>query len=413
MHILYLHQHFAVPSGSTGTRSYEFARRWVKAGHKVTLITGFYDIGGLDSGGGLIQRQRIEGIEVIVVGSKYGNRMPFRRRILSFVAFMFFSVIAGLRVKNVDVIYATSTPLTIGIPAMMLKLFKRIPFVFEVRDQWPEIPIELGIIKNKLFKKILLWLEKTIYTNSSAIVALSPGIAEGIKDVTGNSKPITIVPNCSDLDVFRPDIDGSQIRKKYGWKDKFVLLHFGAMGKANGLDFVVDAAEKLAEDKNIHFVLIGDGGEKQKLKSRIAKTGLDNIEILDSVAKAELPFWIAATDVSIVIFADYPILEHNSANKFFDSLSAGKPVFLNYSGWQRKVLEDNNAGLGGELCDLEQFTANVRKLYEDKELVNEMSRNARKAAETSFSRDMLAERVLGFIKKTIVRLRRQNCELED
>ncbi|MHC4184107.1 MAG: glycosyltransferase family 4 protein, partial [Planctomycetota bacterium] len=345
MHILYIHQHFAIPKGSTGTRSYEFARRWVASGHKVTIITGHYDIGGLEESRGLFNRKIIDGINVRIVGIKYSNKQSFLRRIISFIMFMLCSTFAGLATKKVDIIYATSTPLTVGIPAIILKCFKRIPFLFEVRDQWPAIPIEMNIIRSPLLKKILLWLEKRIYNSSSGIVALSPGMAEGIEKVIADKKPICVVPNSCDIELFRPDIDGSNLRKEYGWEDRIVFLHFGAMGRANGLGFVIDVAEKVKDDKNILFVLVGDGIEKQRLKQLILQKNLDNVEMRDSLPKSKLPELLASCDVSMVIFADFPILQHNSANKFFDSLSAGKPVLLNYSGWQREILENNNAGL--------------------------------------------------------------------
>jgi len=401
MHILYLHQHFAIPAGSTGTRSYEFARRWVKAGHQVTIITGHYDIGGLEKPSSLVEKRKIYGIDVIITGTTYSNKQSFLRRTFSFFSFTLLSILAGLRVKNADVIYATSTPLTVGIPAMILKWLKRAPFVFEVRDQWPEIPIELGIIKNPVLKKVLLWLEKRIYKSSSAIVALSPGMAEGVRTVIGNRKPITIAPNCSDIDMFHPDMDGSGIREKHGWDDKFILLHFGAMGKANGLEFAVRVAEKMRDYPDIHFVLLGDGSEKKKVKKIICSKGLNNIEIMDSKPKEQLPLYVAVCDVSVVIFADFPILEHNSANKFFDSLAAGRPVLLNYSGWQRKILEDNNAGLGCNLCDIDEFVDNIKKLYKDTELREKMSGNARQVAENKFSRDILARRTLEVVRQAV------------
>ena len=398
MSILYLHQHFALPSGSTGTRSYEFAKRWVKAGHKVTVICGHYDLGGLEY---TRESQIIDGIKVLIVGTKYSNKMRFIKRVFSFLSFMFFAFIAGLKQKNVDVIFATSTPLTIGIPAILLKWFKKKPFVFEVRDEWPRIPVEMGIIKNKVLIKFLYWLERFIYKQSSGIVALSPGMADGVRDIIGDSKSITIASNSSDLDVFHPDIDGSTIRKERGWKDKFILLHFGAMGKANGLGFVVDAAEKLAGNQDIHFVLVGEGSEKQKLKDMITKAVPVNIEVFDSVPKSKLPLLVAAADVSMVIFANYPVLEHNSANKFFDSLSAGKPVLLNYSGWQRCLIEQYNIGYGCEICDLDQFIENIYKLYDEKENLNEMGKNARRLAESQFSRDVLAEKVLKVLENIV------------
>ena len=399
MHILYIHQHFATPDGTTSTRSYEFARRWVQAGHKVTVITGYYDIGSLDISGASGRKQTIDGINVVIVGTRYSNKQSYVRRIFSFLSFCMLSIFAGLRTKKVDIIYATSTPLTIGIPAVILKLLKRIPFVFEVRDQWPEIPIELGIIKNKIMVRMLLWLEKTIYKCSSAIVALSPGIANGIKKVVTCKKSITVAPNCCDLEVFKPDINGRGIREKYDWDDKLVFLHFGAMGRVNNLDFVLKAAEKLSNHPEIHFVLVGDGSEKQNLINRIQQLKLTNVEILDSKPKADLAEFVAACDISMVIIADYPVLEHNSSNKFFDSLSAGKPVLLNYSGWQRKILEDNNAGFGCDLCNIEQFIEKVLFFKEHKDKIKQMGENSRRVAEKEYSRDKLADAVLSVLEE--------------
>jgi len=230
--------------------------------------------------GALYQKQNIEGINVVVVGTKYSNKQSYLRRVISFLSFCLLSIYAGLRTKGVDVIYASSTPLTVGIPAMVIKWAKHIPFVFEVRDQWPEIPIELGIITNRFLIKILLLLEKTIYRNCSSIVALSPGQADGIRAVLTEEKSIMVIPNSCDIDLFRPDIDGSAIRQRRGWGDKLVLLHTGAMAKVNALDFVINAAERLKEQSDIMFVLIGDGKQKPFLESRIKKLGLTIFRLL-------------------------------------------------------------------------------------------------------------------------------------
>jgi glycosyltransferase involved in cell wall biosynthesis len=397
MHILYIHQHFALPAGSTGTRSYEFARRWINAGHKVTLIAGDCDVGGLRAGRGFVRRQAVDGIDLVIVGAKYSNKMGYVRRLASFLSYMLFSTYVGLRTKGIDVIYATSTPLTVGIPAMVIKRLKRVPFVFEVRDQWPEVPIALGVIKNNILKKLLLWLEKTIYKRSASIVALSPGMAEGVEDVAGRDKEVRVVPNGCDLDLFEPNAEGSAIRNRYQWGGKFVLLHFGTMGKVNGLDFAVDAAHRLKDRPDIHFVLIGDGSERLKLEERISLLGLGNIEILDRVSKFELVGFMAACDVSTVLLGDFPILEHNSANKFFDSLAAGKPVLLNYSGWQRKILEDNNAGCGCELCNLDEYVQKILYLHSHRKLLRTMGQNAHKLAVAEFDRDSLAARALDLV----------------
>ena len=284
---------------------------------------------------------------------------------------------------------------------MTLKRLKRVPFVFEVRDQWPEIPIELGIIKNPLLKKILLCLEKSIYKSSSGIIALSPGMAEGIRSIIGDSRQITIVPNSSDTGLFRPDIDGSRIRNKYEWGQRTVFIHAGAMGRVNDLGFVLDAAAKLSEYKDILFVLIGEGSEKSQLERRIKRERLGNVEIRPAVSKAELPEILAAADVGMVIIGNYPIIEHNSANKFFDSLSAGKPVLLNYSGWQRQVIEQAQAGFGCELCNLDEFIEHVKYLHENRQKLAEMGKNVRTLAVEEFSRDKRAAEVSGILEDTL------------
>jgi glycosyltransferase involved in cell wall biosynthesis len=399
MHILYIHQHFATPKGSTGTRSYEFARRWVKAGHKVTMVTGCYDIGGLPQGDKFYRKLEIEGINVVVVGTRYSNRQSYIRRIFSFMSFCLLGLYAGLKANNVDIIYATSTPLTVGITARILKRLKHVPYVFEVRDQWPEIPIELGIIKSGILKKLLLMMEKGIYKRSSAIVALSPGMAEGVKKVLTVERSVEVVPNSCDIDIFKPDIDGALVREKHQWADKLVLLHFGAMGKTNGLDFVIDVADRMEDNHDVHFVLAGQGSLKKTYIKKIKKLGLNNIEIIDAVPKEKLPELVAACDIAMVIFANYPVLENNSANKLFDSLSAGKPVLLNYSGWQRKILEDNNAGFGCDLWDMGQFIEKVSYFNSHRKQLKSMGQNARRTATEKFDRDKLASQVLSLLEE--------------
>ena len=400
MNILYIHQYFATPYGTTGTRSYEFAKRWIKAGHNVVMLTTVAQLCEQDlenSTGRFIKQIIMDGIDVRAINLPYNQNMGFIKRTLSFIGFVFVASVYVLFVKRTDVIYATSTPLTVGIPALIAKWLKRIPFVFEVRDQWPEIPIELGIIKNKTLIKILLWLEKTVYKSASAIVALSPGQAKGIRNVLTEDKIIKVIPNCCDTELFRPNIDGTKIREQYDWKDKIVFLHAGAMGKVNDLGFVVDAAAKLKGNPEILFVLLGEGNQKEQLQHKIQTLGLRNIVLLPSVPKKRLPEYFAAADVGLVVIGNYPIIEHNSANKFFDSLSAGKPILLNYSGWQREILKENKAGYGCKQYDMDEFVDRVQYIYSHRETLAEMGNNAREVVKKKFNCDNLAAKILGVI----------------
>jgi glycosyltransferase involved in cell wall biosynthesis len=409
MHILYIHQYFTTPLGITGTRSYEFARRWVAKGHKVTMLTSTAALTSKDlaqAQGRFFKRFTVDGINVLATTVPYRQQMGVFKRCLSFLAFLLLATVITLFVKKVDIVYATSTPLTIGIPALAARWFRRKKFVFEVRDQWPESVTQVGTIKNRLLIGILSWFERLIYKNASAIIAVSDDMAEGIREVAGPNKPIYAVPNGADLDLFRPDIDGSQIRQKKNWGDKLVFLHTGAMGKVNSLDFVIDAAWKLKESRDILFVLIGQGSRKNVLENRVKELGLTNVEIMPSVPKEQLPPILAAADVAIAIIGNFLIIEkHASLNKFYDGLAAGKPLLLNYYGWQGKLLEERNAGFGCKLCDVDDFVEKVLYINSHRDLLAKMGKNSRRLAEEKFDRDKLAQQALDIIYDTAGRNR--------
>ncbi len=394
MHIVCIHQHYSTPEGCGCVRSYEFTKKWVEAGHKVTVITGHWNRSGFKLDKGLIQRQSRDGIGIILVGAKYKNEQSFFFRILVFLHFMFFSTYILLRTKKVDVVYAISTPLTVGIPAVINKFFKRTPFVFEVEDQWPEIPIEMGILKSRMLGKILLWLEKYLYKHADSLVALSPGMADGMRKVMKVQKPIAVIPNGCVSGMFEENVDGSVIREKYGWGDKLVFLHAGSMGIVNSLNFILDAGLKLQDHPEILFVLFGEGSQKPALEQRLKELGLTNVEIRPSIPQNELPSLYAAVDVGMVIIGQFPIIEHNSASKFFDTLISGTPVLLNYSGWQREVIESGHAGYGTTLYDLDEFVDRVLYINSHREELLELARNARQIGLDKFDREKLAKQAL-------------------
>jgi glycosyltransferase involved in cell wall biosynthesis len=408
MHILYIDQYFSTTRGIVVTRPYEFSRLWMAKGHNVTILTTTAKLTPEDlknARGRFLKKLNIEGVKVLAFEIPYSQKMRYIFRCLSWAAFMFVSLAIALFAKNVNVIYARSTPLTVGIPAIAAKWLRKIPFVFEVTDQWPEIPIQMGIIKNKIIIKLLLWLEKTIYKYSDSIVACSPGMADGVREVIKKAKlrekPIAVIPNFAETHFYRPDIDGSKVRQEKGWDDKLVFLHAGTMGRVNSLDFVIDAAVRVRDNPAILFVLLGEGNQKPALLSGVRELGLSNVEISPAVPRYQLPEVLAAADVAIVIFGNYPILEHNSANKFFDALAAGKPVLLNYSGWQREILEDNKAGFGCEQCSLDEFVEKVLYFSTHRKQLPQMGRNARRVAEEKFDRDKLAAQALSLLEAVL------------
>jgi len=405
MHILYIHQYFATPNGSIVTRAYEFSKVWMAKGHKITMLTTTAKLTAEDmknAKGRFLKKINIEGINVLAFKIPYEQKMSKIKRYLSWIAFIVFSVVTTLFTRNIDLIFARTTPLTAGIPAIFAKKLKKTPFVFDVTDQWPEVPIEMGMVRNKIIIKILLWLEKTLYKYSDAIIACSPGMANGVKEVMTRNKlkdkPIKVVPNFSETKVYHPDVDGSFVRKERGWDDKLVFLHAGSMGTANSLNFIIDVALNLREHPEILFVLIGAGNEKHSLEKRVKELGLTNVEISAIVLRQQLPAVIAAADISLVIFGNVPILQDNSANKFFDALAAGNPVLINYSGWQREVLEENNAGYGCQQYDPDEFVEKVLYLNSHRDELLEIGMNARRVAVDKYDRQKLAMEALNVIE---------------
>ncbi len=406
MHIVYLHQYFATPKGKTGTRSYEFAKRWVRAGIDVTVITSPAQLSEEELAETVrvnktIRRLTIDGIEVLIVEAAYHQTMSYSARIKSFLKFSISATRTLLKMKDVDLIYATSTPLTIALPAIAKYKLNKVPFIFEVRDLWPLVPIALGIIKNPIMKKMLFGFERYVYKNAKGIVALSPDMKRYIDKITNLSNKTIVSPNCADVDLFVPlsDDERNEVRKRLGWENKFVVVHSGAIGKVNGLYRVIEQAEILQAEfgDKIIFVLIGEGKEKQRLVELVKCKGVNNVIFMNPVAKRELAKLLGGADVGLVSIDKVTELQYNSANKFFDYLAAGLPVVLNYGGWQKEILHRHNAGFGVDNFDEEKFIENVITLYNDGQLRKMMGCNARKLAEREYNRDVIAEQVKAFI----------------
>jgi glycosyltransferase involved in cell wall biosynthesis len=399
MHILYLHQYFLTRSSKVGgTRSFEFARYLRGQGHKVTLITAAPE---QIPSGRATRTRAIEGIEVIELSAGYadhieGTRMSYRRRISNFLHFALACTWQGLRVPKPDLVFATSTPLTIGIPGLIISKFRRVPHVFEVRDLWPEAPIQMGALKSPLLISLARWMERTIYRHSAHIVALSPGMRDGVVAAGIPENKVTTIPNSSDLDLFSPSVDGSHFRKKLGLNGRFTCTYFGTMGAANGLNFVLDAASELKKRDvtDVALVLHGDGKERQTLESRCAADGLSNVIFSDPVAgKEAIAGLAAAADVCMTIYKNLPILYTCSPNKMFDSLAAGKPVLVNMPGWLQSLVEQHNAGVFVQPDNPVDFADKLIFLRDNPELCAEYGRNARQLAEDEFARRKLAEKL--------------------
>ena len=399
MNVLYFHQYFATRRRSTATRSYELARRLVERGHRVTIVSR--DTRKLEAGregppqGRLTAREQVDGIDVLYLNIPYANRYPTPVRLASFTAFTVAASVAGALQERPDVVFASSTPLTIGIAGLLTARTKRAPFVFEIRDLWPAVPVALGALKAKPAIGTAEWLERRLYNGAERIVVLSEGSREELRRRGIPDDKLVFIPNAADLDVFRPEVVDSEFRARHGLEGRFVALYAGAMGRANGLDQLVDAAAALRRwgDTRVAIVALGDGGERPRLEERAQELGLDNLLFLPAVPKDELAGILGAADVTLTVFAPHPILETNSPNKFFDSLAAGKPVVVNLDGWLRGLVEEHEAGVWVPAGNAEALAGALSALAANPERVEQMGRKARALAEREFGRDEMADRL--------------------
>ncbi len=345
MKIIYLHQYFKFPNESGGTRSYDLSKSFVDNGYTVTVVTSTSDVKFSKKRWSCIQQ---DGIIVYYLYLPYGNHLSYIKRILVFLKFLWFASFRILKLKG-DFVIATSTPLTIGIPALINKWFSNTPFVFEVRDVWPEAVIAIGAIKNKLLQKLLYFLEKLIYKNAYAIVPLSLDMQKSIITRYPNlkNKTNTVIENIAELNRFQNDYDAVKLEDILGFEPRFSVLYAGTFGKVNGIHKFVELAEKtLKIDNKLVYILIGSGAEKDSVVRLAQEKKIlnRNLFILDSVSKSDLPIWYKAVSMGSSFVIDIKELWANSANKFFDTLAAGKPILINHEGWQAETIRNRKVG---------------------------------------------------------------------
>ena len=398
MKILYLHQYFNTPSMSGGTRSYEMARRWVAAGHEVHMITS-------ERQSGRSRNWRVEDVDGITVHwypVAYDNKMSFARRIVAFFVFAWACTRRAVSVGG-DVVFATSTPLTIALPGVLAKTRLRAPMVFEVRDLWPDTPIALGALKGAVPKMLARRLERWAYKHSAAIVALSPGMADGVEAQGYPRGRIHVIPNACDLDLFGAVSDeGNRFLSDRPWLyDRPLIVYAGTFGYVNDARYLVAVAEELVDtDCRAVILMVGDGAEKEVIVEDAKRRGvLDaNLFIEEPLPKTEMPALLSAAAVCTSVVAPIAALEANSANKFFDALAAGRPVAINHGGWQADLISEHDLGAVLSRNPASAARQLAELVMRDELELSDMGSRGRRLAESRFSREQLSAQLLDVLR---------------
>lgn len=402
MKIIYLHQYFNTPEMSGGTRSYEMARRMVAAGHEVHMVTSSREQSHTCKDWYVTEEA---GITVHWFPVPYSNHMSFFQRIKAFFSFAFAAQKKAASLQG-DVVFATSTPLTIALPAVFTARKLKVPMVFEVRDLWPEMPIAMGALKNPVLQWAAKKLERWAYNNSAAVVALSPGMKEGVVKTGYPANQVAVIPNSSDNLEFQHNPEAAQqFRAARSWLGHSPLLVYtGTFGKVNGVAYTVKLAQELKRiNSEIKILLVGDGAEKNLVVSEAKTAGVfeENLFLEPSVPKKDVPALLSAATMASALFIDLPEMRPNSANKFFDALASGTPVFLNYGGWMHDLVTAHSCGVAGWQQSMQSVAQELNSKMHNAEWLNQAGQAARALAEQEFDRDKLADQLVAVLELAV------------
>jgi glycosyltransferase involved in cell wall biosynthesis len=404
MKVLYFHQHFTTLDGAGGTRSYEFSKKLIARGHSVTIVCGFHNMSKMDLPyvkDRNYYRGIIEGIEVVALPIQYSSHYSIFKRLWVFLQYAIKSVFVAAN-ERYDIIFATSTPLTAGIPGIVMKvLCRREKFVFEIRDLWPDLPRALGM-RNPLLLGAMSVLEWISYYCADACIALAPGIADGIRLRSRPDMEIAMIPNGCDINIFQRTPNTTYRIPNVEDKD-YVVGFIGAHGIANGLNAILDVAAELKKRgrSDIKIVFVGDGKLKDNLVERARIDALTNCVFMAPIPKREIPNITTRLDCGLMVLSNVPAFYYGtSPNKFFDYLSAGIPVLNNYPGWLADLIETNNCGIVVNPDDPVALANAICSLADNINLSRLMGRNSKKLSE-KFNRSVLANYFVDFLERQI------------
>ncbi len=422
MKLLYIHQYFRLPTETGGHRSYYVAKALQEAGFEVEIITANNEnnkteIDKTTSNKTENQKTEIvdfEGLKIYYLPVDYNQKMGFWERTTAFRQFFWKAYKTALKIhkeQKIDLVYATSTPLTVGITAYLLKMHKNIPYIFEVRDLWPDAPIALGYLRNFIWIGGAKFLEKTLYKNAKNIIALSPKIQSQIQKKVP-TKNVEMIPNMSDNDIFylQKKLDdiviqtpiyqpqNAQIIPKY-----HTVAYIGSIGMSNHIEYFLEIAEKSQQStqKNIQklsFWIIGDGAELDKAKQIVHDKKLWNVLFFKPKEKDVLQKFLKHVDFLYVSFLKKEILESNSPNKFFDALAMGKCTLVNTEGWLKNLVEENNCGFYANPENSQEFLDKLTPLLSNEVLLYNMQKNAKKLAIEQFDKNVLCQKIVDICK---------------
>lgn len=404
MKILFLCQYFPPEPGAPAARTHEHAREWARLGHDVTVVCGVPNhpdgVVPLSYRHRFVYEEFMDNIRVLRCWFLVAPNAGRVRRIFAFISFMmaamFWSIIKGGRA---DVVMATSPQLLCGLAGWFVSLAKRAPFVFEVRDLWPQQIVDLGVLTNAHLIRFLRWLEHFLYSKARAIVTVAEATRQELVSRGIPPEKVYTVTNAIALDVFCPKPRMGDMRYRYGWGERTLVMYIGTHGLSQGLETVLDAALELREHQDIHFVFVGSGAEREKLMQYAAERDLARVEFIPSQPRQDMPDFYSAADICLVPLKRRDVFLTNIPSKMFEIMACARPIVLGVEGQARQLLEEAGAGIAVPPEDASALAASILQLAGDAEARARLGESGRRYVEVHCNRARKAQDLLEILQR--------------
>ena len=402
MHILFLTDNFPPETNAPATRTHEHAKRWVQAGHEVTVITGVpnFPSGQIHAGhrNRPWQEETVDGVRLIRVWTYITANEGFLKRTLDYISFMVTGGIAGLFVKRPDVVVATSPQFFNALGGCLLSIARRRPFVFELRDLWPDSISAVGAMQEGMAIRFLRRVEYWLYRRAARIVSVTHSFRDILVRNGIAADKIAVVPNGVDLQDFTPGPKPADLERQLGLTGKFIAAYVGTIGMAHGLGTILDAAEQLKRRDDIAFVLVGTGAEHAKLESEARTRGLTNVHFVGAVGKTQVKSYWRLCDAALVLLRDLPLFQHVIPSKLFEAWGTARPVILGVRGESAGIVKAADGGVVIPPEDAAALAEAVQRMADRPQEARDYGLAGRKHVEREYDREDLATRMLAVLK---------------
>ncbi|WP_072904059.1 glycosyltransferase family 4 protein [Hathewaya proteolytica] len=403
MNILFLTQYCPPEVGAPQNRIFELAKHLKSFGHNVSILTAMpnYPRGEIFEGykNKKYMEEEMEGIKIHRTSIYTTKEKSFTKRLRNYLSFTFSSVFTGMKhIEKPDVVITESPPLFLGWSGYKIAKKMKAKFIFNVSDLWPESAVKLDVLHNKMLIKASTWLEEFCYRKANAVTGQTQGIVDNIVNRGFSKDKVHLITNGIDTEFFRADKRDENFRRQLGLENKFAICYAGIHGLAQGLETVIEAADKVKEYKDIEIVFIGEGPEKNKLISMVKEKQLNNVMFLPMQLKPQMPRIISSMDATVIPLKKLDIFKGALPSKMFEALSAELPIILSAEGEAEKLINNAKAGIVVEPENPEAMAQAIIKLYKDENLRKELGLNGRAYVKEHYSRDNIARKLENIIK---------------